>query len=297
VKTPVREGRETTYTVANAEEGKRQVLEFLNCTKHAVKPTRAIFADVSVDAATFLSEGGANYLRNMNMRATRTSDRGFTILVQKTSTGLISGTSMTARFEDLMAAISADEISHGDKAVIIDGYILSETSLDVTLKFNVIFGEVPVDEPSAFVYPTIDMPFCAAATQLTNGINDALKPSTGVCLMLVTNYTTNYMYTYDAIFDVKLWHKPPPPPPIPPSTTSIVQDFQAVDFPFYHNAGIDACNHAFDLVIGSTVGLAQPPVLVSCQMYCWLSSSGTTTTLDDQIALYKITTASLFVNY
>jgi hypothetical protein len=281
MKTLVREGRETTYTVANAEEGKRQVLEFLNCTKYAVKRTRTVFADMSVDAATFLSEGGANYLRNMNMRATRTSDRGFTILVQKTSTGLISGTSMTAKFEDLMAAISADEISHGDKAVIIDGYILGETSLDVTLKFNVIFGEVPGGEPSAFVYPTADTPFCAALQVLQKGINSSLLQP-GVVLMGVTTHTTGYQYTTSTFFDTHLWHKPV-------VTAGAVQDFLAADYSTYHLKGIDACFHGRDLIYGSMVGLAQPIEPVSCQLQCILGDP--MLLQHDNMALFKLTTA------
>jgi hypothetical protein len=264
VKTPVREGRETTYTVANAEEGKRQVLEFLNSTKYAIKPTRTVFADVSVDAATFLSEGGANYLRNMNIRATRTSDRGFTLLVQKTSTGLISGESMTARFEDLMAAISADEISHGDKAVIIDGYILSETSMDVTLKFNVIFGNVPNDEPSAFVFPTTGtFTACDAGTVIQNALTETLGlQHIGAILMGVTTHATGYNYFYSGVgfpyIAPRMWYKP----------TGTV--FALSDFPIYHNYAVEVCRYANSNIFYPwiTTAMASVPEPVACVYFC-----------------------------
>jgi hypothetical protein len=264
---------ESNYNPGSAEKGLAEVKNFIEYTKFAAKKKRTTFPDISVDGGSWLAEGGANFLRNMNRGAAYKSQQSFEITVSKTNETTINGESLTNEFESLMGEIEAYEVSSGHTANTINGYVIENNTLDVTMKFDVVYGEV-LPDPSEYVYPTNDTLYCGAANLLTTGItNHYFVP--GIVLMGVVTYTPLIGYSASPFDSARLWQ------------SNVTNTFSASQFPIYHTGAIEIADN-YIATTHPCPSTAVCPTIVGASMTC---QYGTVTTVLYSHALYTVTTA------
>ncbi|MFM2387114.1 MAG: hypothetical protein RL660_1871 [Bacteroidota bacterium] len=272
---------ESKYDPGSAAQGMKEIRNFLTFTKYnADRQTRTTFPDISVDGGSWLAEGGANYLRNMNRGDELMGTQSYSITVQKVNPTTLSGASLTAGFNEVMGDIEAYEASSGYSANLVNGYVQTQSATEATLKFDVIFGE-PWPVGSAYSYPTTDVGWCQATTELTTGITNYYTIPNTVVMGVVANPTA-FEKTTNAFTNSRIW------------ANFNSSTFLAADFATYHTGGIEVIDDYVATNYPCAGGQAQCTQPIACEYLCVFDN---TQGNDFKHVIWKITTAYYTSSY
>lgn len=202
--------REINYTPKDKKEGHLFAMKFVNATAFSKKQTRTSFSDIGTDEGAWAFEASANYLENMNAVFTNMKS-SITITIAKTSSGLLSGSSLTNNFNEFISTIESS--SFGFTPRIIDITILSEDATNVKLVADVYGDTEPL---GSVTFPNTDQYLCDAASILNSAIDYYIAtqyavgtPPNWACGFYFQNVNGYFQYGHayqtDGFLENKLW--------------------------------------------------------------------------------------------
>lgn len=134
------------YFPQSLEAAKTEMLDFLATTQYA-PPNRAKtetdYPDRTPTEGLFVLEGSANYLKNNNLSLRQTADTTYTLAVNNTTTNgelKMSGTDLTAKFNQLFDNITAYETTTEQTAMLADATLKTIDNTTTQLDIKVVYG-------------------------------------------------------------------------------------------------------------------------------------------------------------
>ena len=239
----VEEITETRFDPGSMDQAGELIRAFIEQTNY----DGANFPSKNVDESVWLLEGGANYLRNINMGQHFIATNTHEIQLNINEEGLIHAEALILKFNELMSEITEYETVTAYQANLINGYILFQNEAIANVRFDISYGEPLPPNPDpigTYNYPNTNQTACDAAQLLTTGINSDLQ-SNAVFATGVQNFLpdANPALTFPSpcIFDVnnnsRIWM----------GTTTTPSTFLASLFQQYHTGAIETAGCFMDI--------------------------------------------------